>query len=137
MTMSYKGKIELVDDLHCFVCGENNPHGLNLRFHSLDGRVSARFKVEKRHQGYMDILHGGIISSILDEASVKAVAATGHTAITAEITVRFKNHLRVGQESVVEASVTKYKGKFYETTATMMCIDGRVIATGSAKLIAR
>jgi hypothetical protein len=61
----------------CFVCGIDNPIGLHLAFYTDDeGRCIARFPVPawhragrpgSEHQGYPGHLHGGIISSLLDE----------------------------------------------------------------------
>jgi len=52
----------------CFVCGINNPIGLKLKFYTDDeGRCIARFQPKPEHQGYPGQLHGGIISTLLDE----------------------------------------------------------------------
>jgi hypothetical protein len=70
----------------CIVCGIENPIGLKLKFYTDDeGRCIARFPVPVRHtcacgpsagrtgrpkpehQGYPGQLHGGVISSLLDE----------------------------------------------------------------------
>ncbi|KJR40557.1 thioesterase superfamily protein [Candidatus Magnetoovum chiemensis] len=126
---------ELEDDLHCFVCGELNPIGLNLIFKLTEESAQAVFKCDKKHQGYKDILHGGFISMILDEASVKAVSARGSKAVTAQMSVRFKNPLKVGQTALVEAKIVRHKGKLFETEAILQTQEGLIIATGNAKLI--
>jgi acyl-coenzyme A thioesterase PaaI-like protein len=52
----------------CFVCGIDNPIGLHLAFYTDDeGRCIARFRPKPEHQGYPGQLHGGVISSLLDE----------------------------------------------------------------------
>jgi acyl-coenzyme A thioesterase PaaI-like protein len=52
----------------CFVCGIENPIGLKLKFYTDDvGRCIARFQPKLEHQGYAGQLHGGVISSPLDE----------------------------------------------------------------------
>ena len=65
-------KNKLEDDKHCFVCGEKNPNGLNLTFSFREGKVVTEFILHKTYQGYKDIVHGGIISTLLDESMVKA-----------------------------------------------------------------
>jgi acyl-coenzyme A thioesterase PaaI-like protein len=58
----------------CFVCGESNPAGLNLRFET-DGRVvRARFTPRVEHVGFKQVVHGGIIATVLDEIMVWACA---------------------------------------------------------------
>lgn len=126
---------KLEDDHHCFVCGEKNPHGLHLKFSLHEGKVSSEFVPQKIHQGYKDIIHGGIISTIIDEAMVKAALMQGIPAVTAEITMRFKNPLTVGEKVIVEAIITKRDKKIIETSARMKKTDGTLIAEGHAKLL--
>ncbi|MCG2722084.1 MAG: PaaI family thioesterase [Thermodesulfovibrionales bacterium] len=80
--------IQLEDDRYCFVCGEENENGLRLFFTLLDGKICAEFTFSKVHQGYKDIVHGGLLSAVLDEAMVKASLMQGMPAVTAEITAR-------------------------------------------------
>jgi uncharacterized protein (TIGR00369 family) len=126
---------KLEDDYHCFVCGEKNPYGLHLKFSIHEGKVSSEFVPQKIHQGYKNIVHGGIISTILDEAMVKAALMQGIPAITAEITVRFKNPLTVGETAIIEAIITNMNKKIIETSARIKKTDETLIAEGHAKLL--
>jgi uncharacterized protein (TIGR00369 family) len=128
-------KQNLEDDHYCFVCGEKNPSGLHLCFRLQDGRVFAEFIPQKIHQGYKDIVHGGIISSIIDEAMVKAALMQGMPAVTAEITVRFKNPLMAGEKLIVEAEIVNKSRRVIETSATIKKQDNTLIAEGRAKLL--
>jgi len=125
----------LEDDHYCFVCGEKNPNGLHVRFSFQDGKVLADFVPQKIHQGYKDIIHGGIISTLLDEAMVKAALMQGIPAITAEITVRFKNPLMSGEKAIVEATIIKMNKRIIETSANIKKTDNTPIAEGHAKLL--
>ena len=78
-------RLQLEDDGHCFACGKKNPGGLQLDFTSSNGKTAAEFLPKKEHQGFKDLVHGGIIATILDEAMVKAVLSTGVQAVTAEL----------------------------------------------------
>jgi uncharacterized protein (TIGR00369 family) len=126
---------KLEDDYHCFVCGEENPHGLHLKFSIHEGKVSSEFVPQKIHQGYKDIVHGGIISTILDEAMVKVALMQGMPAVTVEIKVRFKNPLMVGEKTILEATITKMNKKIIETSAEIRKKDGTLIAESQAKLL--
>ena len=56
---------------HCVVCsdGSTNPHSLQLSFKQIaENEVAADYQVDKKHQGYTDLLHGGIASTLLDAA---------------------------------------------------------------------
>jgi len=128
-------KNKLEDDKHCFVCGEKNPNGLNLTFSFREGKVVTEFILHKTYQGYKDIVHGGIISTLLDESMVKAALLQGIPVVTAEITVRFKNPLMVGEKAIVEAHITETNRKIIDTSATIKKLDGTLIAEGYAKLL--
>jgi len=125
----------LEDDNYCFVCGEKNPYGLHLTFSAHDGKVLAEFIPQKNYQGYKDIVHGGIISALIDEAMVKAALMQGKPAITAEITVRFKNPLMVWDKAIIEATIIKMNKKIIETSAIMRKTDNTLIAEGYGKLL--
>jgi acyl-coenzyme A thioesterase PaaI-like protein len=61
----------------CFVCGVDNPIGLHLKFYTDDdGRCIARFLPKPEHQGYPGQLHGGLISTILEEPTQIRVLAS-------------------------------------------------------------
>ncbi|MEW6213623.1 MAG: PaaI family thioesterase [Nitrospirota bacterium] len=128
-------KNKLEDDNYCFVCGEKNPNGLRLNFSLHDRKALAEFVPQKIHQGYKDIVHGGIISTLIDEAMVKAALMQGILAITAEITVRFKNPLMVGERAIIEASIIKMNKRIIETSARIKKTDNTLIAEGYAKLL--
>jgi acyl-coenzyme A thioesterase PaaI-like protein len=128
-------KNSLQDDNYCFVCGKENPLGLHLEFSLCNGRATAEFVPQKVHQGYKDIVHGGIITTILDEAMVKAALMQGIHAISAEITVRFRNMLCTGEKTVVEALIEKINRKIIEASAILKKTDDTIIAEGHAKLL--
>ena len=126
--------MKLEDDHYCFVCGKQNPGGLNLDFSFRDNKASAEFTLRKNFQGYKDIVHGGIIAAILDEAMIKAVLAQGMKAVTAEIAVRFKNPLHTNEKAVVDAEVVKQGEKLIEAKAQIRGSDSSTIAEGKGKL---
>jgi uncharacterized protein (TIGR00369 family) len=128
-------KMHLDDDRYCFVCGDRNPYGLKLAFNTKDGVTVAEFMPGKTHQGFKDIVHGGIISSILDEAMIKTVLSQGIEAVTAEITVRLKKPLFVGEKAFIKAEITKKGNRLIETSAELKKDKNTVIAVAAAKLI--
>lgn len=127
--------IKLEDDNCCFVCGKQNPAGLNLDFSHLDGKASAEFILLKTFQGYRDVAHGGVIAAILDEAMVKAALSSGTQAVTAEITVRFISPLYTGEKALVEAEIVKTGKKLIEAKAQVRRDGSGIIAEASGKLI--
>lgn len=124
----------LEDDGHCFACGENNPSGLKLKFRREKEKTIAEFVAIKSHQGFKNIVHGGIIAAVLDEAMMKTALGRGIKVMTAEINVRFSNPLFTGETAVVEAELIRTHGRLVEASAVVMR-DGTVLATGRAKML--
>ncbi len=59
----------------------------------------------------------------------------GIPAITAEITVRFRNPLMVGERAIIEATITNRNKRIIETSAKIKKTDETLIAEGHAKLL--
>ena len=51
----------------CFGCGKNNPIGLHMHFKVDENGCSSHFTPEPCHQSYDGRMHGGLISTLLDE----------------------------------------------------------------------
>jgi len=125
----------LADDGYCFVCGPKNPSGLRLGF-SFDGkRVTTRFIPRREHQGYMNILHGGIIATLLDEAMVKLAIALGMPAVTARLNIRLRRPVEIGEEITVTAGITEDTRKILTAYARAVTGDGTLVADATGKML--
>jgi|LGOV01.1.fsa_nt_gb uncharacterized protein (TIGR00369 family) len=89
----------------CFVCGKNNPKGLQLSFEAEDGTARTEWTVTKDYIGYPDILHGGILMTLIDETMVDAAQSLGTDCVTAQISVNFKKPIFVGEHLVFKGFV--------------------------------
>lgn len=128
--------MELEDDNCCFACGKENRCGLKLSFHYSNGKLTAEFTPSRTYQGYKDIIHGGIITTVLDETMIQAAIAEGIMPVTAEINVRFKMPLMVNEKTVAEAEVIKRGSRLIEAQSRLLKeSDGTIIAEAFAKLI--
>lgn len=88
----------------CFACGQENPRGLRLQFRTESrGVVAAEWTPDASWEGFQGIVHGGIVSTVLDEAMSKAVASTGTPGLTCQLEVRLRR-------SVVPGEVFKVRG---------------------------
>ncbi len=110
------------DDNYCFACGEKNPKGLRLKIHAdATGAMVEKYIIKKEYQGYADIVHGGIISTILDELQVYAAAGKGFKTVTARIEVKFLKPVKVGVPINAKAHVVSIKkDKWIETQAEII-----------------
>lgn len=69
----------------CFGCGRNNPDGLKLETHAEGDEVVCDWQPERRLQGAASVLHGGIISLLMDEVAGAAAFVEYHRATGAPL----------------------------------------------------
>ena len=123
----------------CLVCGLKNPFGLHTSFYELDnGELMAVFKPKDEHQSYPGRLHGGIISTILDETIGRAIMIQSEGdawGVTADLQVRFKKPVPLHEELRVIARITKANSRFFEGTGELLLEDGTVAASGHGKYL--
>jgi acyl-coenzyme A thioesterase PaaI-like protein len=123
-------------DHECFGCGDDNPIGLHLRFLPDGDSVRASFVPGPDHQGFGGIVHGGIISTVLDEAMAWAVAHAGFWAMTGDMRVRFRQPLTVGESTVVTAHVSGTRGRLVSTLGELVLESNRApVATATATFV--
>lgn len=68
-------KLRQPTSLNCFACGKNNPFGLHLEWYNNydEKQVETTFTLGDNYCSYPGTVHGGIIATILDETSGRAV----------------------------------------------------------------
>ena len=128
-------KLDLVDDSWCIVCGRANPFGLRQRFIMEGDQYVTYFTPRKEHQGYRDIVHGGITSTLLDEVMARYAMNKGCYSVTAELTVRFKKPAVVGRRLRFAANIDSVTGRSVMTSASATDDDGIVIATATGRMV--
>jgi acyl-coenzyme A thioesterase PaaI-like protein len=123
-------------DHACFGCGDDNPIGLRLKFAADGEGVRASFIPGHQHQGFHDVVHGGIISAVLDEAMAWATAHAGVWAVTGEMRIRFRQPLKIGEASSVVARVSGVRGRIVTAVAELQLDSDRSpVATASATFV--
>jgi uncharacterized protein (TIGR00369 family) len=120
----------------CFVCGIDNPIGLKLKFYTDEqGRCIARFQPKPEHQGYAGYLHGGLISTLLDEVMVRVLAHRNVWAMTGRLETKFSKPVPLDQELTVVGEVTRSRSRAHEARGEIRLPDGTVLAEGSGLYI--
>jgi uncharacterized protein (TIGR00369 family) len=120
----------------CMVCGQKevNPNTLNLRFKTVDGGVEVTFTTDSRHEGYKNIVHGGITCALLDETMGWAVAVEREKYfVTVELTVRFIRPLETGKQITVRGRAVEHKSKYSIAEGEITAADGTVYARATGK----
>lgn len=116
----------------CFACGLNNPIGLKLKFSEQGDTYVANFVPGPEHQGYNGIMHGGLVSTLLDEIMAGYMYAKGFKAVTAKLEVRFRQPTPIGENLTISGWITGQRGKMYELAGKVVLPDGTVTAEGKA-----
>ena len=119
----------------CVVCSYQNEQGLHLDFRTTgDGEVTADFIYDKSYQGYPGLLHGGVLSAILDGAMTNCLFARDCIALTADFRIRFRHPVIVSQTAGVRAWITRTTPPIFEVKAEITQA-GRITTTATAKFM--
>jgi uncharacterized protein (TIGR00369 family) len=98
------------DDHKCFGCGPANPHGLRMKFFSDDKFVFSWVKVPDHLVGWDNLVHGGILSTMLDEImSWSAIYLLKKMILTKSMTIDFIKPVYQGTELKVAGNVFENK----------------------------
>jgi len=126
---------EILKYKNCFVCGDENNCGLKVKFFEEQEKAKAEFVADHRFEGYRNVLHGGIISALLDEVMIKIVLAKGILVVTAQMEVKFKRPVMVGERLFMEGKIKDQKGRIFLTQGKITNENGALVALGSAKYV--
>lgn len=127
-------KIELSDDNFCFVCGKNNDKGLKINFElKNDNTLYCEFIPAKWHQGFVNLVHGGIIGLILDESMVNLLWRMGKNAVSVEFKVRLKKTAYIGNKLYFTSGIEKEEKRIIYTYGVCKGQNKEIVATAEAK----
>jgi acyl-coenzyme A thioesterase PaaI-like protein len=99
-----------------------------------DGSVSSSLHGHVALQGFHGCLHGGIIASLLDGAMTNCLFAQGSVAMTAELKVRYRKPVLIGQEMIIRAWITRSQPPLHLLEAELKQ-EGCIKAIASAKFL--
>jgi acyl-coenzyme A thioesterase PaaI-like protein len=129
--------LELPHTAGCLVCGRDNPHGLHLssQVDPDSGNVRTTFTPAPYHIGFENIIHGGVLATVLDEIMVwSAIWATKKACVAAELSLRFIERASIGKPLTALAMISRQRSRLIETNAEL-CDHERVICTATGKYI--
>ena len=123
---------------NCFVCGQDNPEGMRLKFILDDERQTfvCRFRLSRRYTGPPGHCHGGIIASILDDAMGKVNKLHHVVALTREMTVEYLKPVPLHKPLRVEGREISKRGRTHVNTAEILNEEGEVLARSRGIFIA-
>ena len=125
--------LKLEDNHGCYVCGKDNPHGFRLDFsHPEKGVLRTEVVFRAEHQGYKNIVHGGMVTMLLDEMMVNLAWIENAPCVTAELTVRLKKAVRVGERVFFKGCIERREARAIYASASAKNTSGEVLATAKA-----
>jgi acyl-coenzyme A thioesterase PaaI-like protein len=113
---------------YCFGCGSLNPQGLHLDFKMEEGEVKAVFTPQQEHQGFPGYMHGGLVTTLMDEAMGWCTVFQQIWAVTARMNVRFREPVPLFQPATVSARIDKDRRRWVTVKAEVRSQEGEILA---------
>lgn len=126
-------KLRQPTSLGCFACGKNNPFGLHLEwFNNYDqNQVEAEFMLDDKYCSYPGTMHGGIIATILDETSGRAILLNNdfnRLMVTLKMEVVYKQNTPTNTKLKAIGRVIKDGGSRAQVEGEILLPDGTISA---------
>ena len=120
----------------CFVCGLENQIGLKMAFYEdEEGRVIGNFTPGDEYQGYPGVLHGGIVTALLDETLGRVAIAAERWMFTGRLNIRFRRPIPLGETLNVVGEVVEWKKHVLEARGEIRLADGRIGAEATGTFL--
>jgi len=128
--------MDVSDNHYCFICGRDNPLGFKAAITVDRETQSAQctLVVPAEYQGWQGMVHGGIISALLDEVCAYAGMTVAGTVVTGELKTRFHKPVPVEHEVTVSAQVVNQARRTVLVEAKLF-LQGEVLASAEAKMV--
>lgn len=116
----------------CWICGDDNPLGLKLKFRAVDGAVETDLDAQPFLQGYLGLLHGGVIAALLDGAMTNCLFHQGIQAVTGDLHVRYLHPVSCTSRLKLIATTLSVRPPLYRLRAELVS-EGTTMAWAEAK----
>jgi len=125
-----------IDDGRCIGCGPDAAHGLHMRFTiEADKSVESTVTVPPGFQGWRDVVHGGVVALLLDEAMAYAAGAAGELGMTADLKLRFRKSVPIGRPVTVRARVVWRRRNVLGIAAGIHDAAGTLLASAEGSFV--
>lgn len=118
----------------CIMCGLDNPYGVRAPFYNMeDGSVMTKFSYHEYHQSYPGRVHGGLITSMLDELGLRALWAMllneDTFGVTTKLETKFRKPVPYGEEIIGRGLIIKDSPHFCQAETGLYDKYGTPLAT--------
>lgn len=121
-------------EYQCFGCSPTNPFGLRMEFYKEEDEIVCKWNPDEHFQGFHDILHGGIQSTMMDEIASWVVFVFLDTAgVTYQLNTRFRKPVSLSKGTItIRAKLVKQEKRVAEIEASLydgennLCSESRL-----------
>ncbi len=123
------------DTYQCFGCSPNNPIGLQLEFWNEGDQVVARWLPRKLLEGFLDVLHGGIQATLLDEIASWAVQTKCKTVgVTSSMEITYRRPVLISDGEIsLRATIREAGTRMAIVETELLGNDGKLCASAVVK----
>lgn len=118
------------------MCGASNPHGLGVTFFDDGEEVWTEITPAEHHQGWPGVLHGGIISALLDETIGRVAFLHDRWVQTARLSLRFVKPAPLGKLLRARGTLARDARRLMEMRGELVLAEtGEVLAEATGTFV--
>lgn len=119
---------------HCFGCCPDNPIGLHLEFYEDGDYIVSIWHPSVHYQGWVNTIHGGILSTLIDEVCGWVVTRKLQTSgYTVQLNVKFRKAVSTTERALtIRAKVAKQVRNLAYIQAEIVNSEGELCNEGEA-----
>lgn len=120
---------------YCFGCAERNPIGLKLEFEKDGDMVFCRWEPRKEFQGWVNVLHGGIIATLMDEIAFWALPVLlDASGVTSDLSVKYLKPVLLSKGEIKVTAVLKDRPDDRHAVFSTQLFDGGGVLCAEAEV---
>ncbi len=124
----------------CIMCGLDNEYGVRAPFYSMeDGSVMTVFSYREQHQSYPGRVHGGLITSMLDEMGLRALWAKELSeesfGVTMSLETKYRKPVPYDQTIIGKGLIVKDTPRFCTADVGLYDMHGALLANGTVNYL--
>lgn len=129
--------IPKIEGYCCFACGTANPIGLNLCFYRSGENVCSDITLGKYHEGWDNMAHGGMVSTLLDEVMSWTIIYFKRVFfVTRKMEVKYIKPVLIGAPLTLRGRLVKERKKPYIGVEAKIVDDkGRILSKAKGEFV--
>jgi hypothetical protein len=132
----YERNLIQLKELHhsqcLFNCQPPVVPGLQFRFDD-SGALNGDFICNGIHQGYNDMVHGGVIAAIIDASMAQCLMGHGVVAYTAELSIKYRKPVLIHVPAVLKTSIVEISAGLLYTLKSEVIQNFNIVVQTTGK----